>query len=102
MLKKSERGGTSVFRERPHSRRRFRYGSVSFLPSSPARAAVVVSKKTCARAPDRARLKRRVYALLRELIRTGRLKKSVIVYPTRDVLLADFEDLRKHISDALA
>lgn len=101
MLKKSERVHTSAFKKRPTSRVRFRYGSVSVISPSPAAAAVVVSKKVCAQAVDRARLRRRIYAIVRPLIRSKRLVKTVIIYPTKEALRADFEDLKKNLSDTL-
>jgi ribonuclease P protein component len=100
MLKKAERVSRHALTGR-HTRKRFRYGSFAIVSSSPGKAAVIVSKKTCPKAPDRARLRRRVYAILRDLIRAGRLKTSVAVYPTREALTARFTELKQELTQAL-
>ena len=101
MLKKRERVSRADFRAKPLARIRFRYGSISILALRAPKAAVVVSKKTYPRAVMRNRLRRRMYAAIREHIRSGRIKGSVVIYPTQDALRADFDDIRKHLADAL-
>lgn len=100
MLKKSERIKRAGFSNRPLRRKRFRFGSIAFL-TEPPRAAVVVSKKTCPKAVDRNRLKRRIYAILRGFIRQQKLHAGVIIYPTREALRTPSQELSQSIFDAL-
>ncbi len=101
MLKKNERLSRARFAKKPFKRREFAYGSVSFSEGEPG-AAVVVSKKTCPTAVGRNRLRRRVYSVLRPLIRSGKVKSALIVYPRRTALEAPFGSLQSALISALA
>lgn len=79
----------------------FTYGSFRFSTQTPAAAAVVISKKTLPSSVERHRAKRRVTALLRVLVRSGMLKKSVVVYPNARALSAPHADLKESLRRAL-
>ncbi len=97
MLAKTKRLPKQAFGERYMSRERFSYGSIGVLPYSPAGAAVVVSKKVAPRAHDRNRIRRRTYHALGKALDGRALLKSVVIFPTRSVLTADFTDLALEI-----
>lgn len=100
MLSKKERVPRIAFTVRPISTSRFLYGSIKGFLANPA-AAVVVSKKVCKTAPLRNKVRRRVYSILRPLIRAGTLKRAVIVYPNKEAVTAPFQDLKKSLIEAL-
>lgn len=100
VLSKKERISRPDFSKRPIRTGRFAFGSFKVLPGAPG-AAVVVSKKTCKTAPARNRLRRRVYSILRPLIRVGALARPVIIYPNKLALTAPFQDLKKELEKCL-
>jgi|GEM_PF-1167958 len=100
MLSKSERLGARGMKARVIRSGRFRFGSVKILATPPA-AAVVVSKKVSPSAPVRNRIRRRLAAILRALIRSGAVSGGVIVYPDKSILLAPTTELRTELERAL-
>ncbi len=99
MLPKRQRFSRRSFPKRAGAGIPFLYGSVK-KPAGPARAAVVLSKKTVPGAADRNRLRRRVYAILKQLVRED-ARHGIIVYPNRVALQASFEDLKRELSRVL-
>ncbi len=101
MLAKKERVPRLMFTKRPTRTGRFLYGSIKEFSGPPA-AAVVVSKKVCKTAPMRNRTRRRVYSIVRGLLRRGIVKKTIIIFPTKDAATAPFQDLQKELERVLS
>lgn len=76
--------------KRPLTRHTFSWGSVSLYPP-PARAAVVVSKKTLKKAHDRNRVRRRLYAAY--AASGGAPSHAAVLFPRREALTAPFAEL---------
>jgi len=90
------------FLAKPKGRRvSFRFGTVVFLPLVPARAAVVVSKKTFRAAVSRNRVRRRVAAILRRVLREKKLAKSILIYANTAALRAPFSELEQEIKNVV-
>lgn len=100
MLSKKERVSRLTFQKRPARTGRFIYGSIKGFEGHPS-GAVVVSKKVCKTAPERNKLRRRIYSIIRPLIRTGALTNVVVVYPNALALTAPFQELKKELEKAL-
>ncbi|MES2134732.1 MAG: ribonuclease P protein component [Patescibacteria group bacterium] len=100
MLSKKERVSRLTFQKRPVRTGRFIYGSIKGFEGDPA-GAVVVSKKVCRTAPARNKLRRRIYNILRPLIRTKALQGNVIVYPNALAMKAPFQELKKELEKRL-
>jgi ribonuclease P protein component len=80
--------------------RRFPFGSLRLSRGAP-RAAVVVSKKTLAKATARNALRRKIYAVLSGLERNGGLKGAVIVFPNQAARSASYAALSRALIAAL-
>ena len=102
MLARHERIPREVLTRPPATRRSFRFGVMIFLNISNVAAAVIVSKKVCKTATARNRVRRLVHHILRSLIRTGGLSRSVIVFPNVAALTAPFALLKEEIQNAIA
>jgi ribonuclease P protein component len=63
------------------------------------RGAVVISKKVEASSAKRNALRRRLYAILRPLLKAGHA--SVIVYPNKKALAVSFTELKASLEAAL-
>ncbi len=101
MLAKEERVSRLDFAKRPTAVVRFIYGSIKGFSGTPS-GAVVISKKTCPTAPERNKIRRRIYSIIRPLIRSGALTKPVIVYPNKAATIARFQDLKQELEKCLA
>jgi len=100
MLSKKERVSRLTFQKRPVRTGRFMYGSIKGFEGHPS-GAVVVSKKVCPTAPERNKLRRRIYNIIRPLIRTGAVAGVVVVYPNSAARTAKFSELKKELEKAL-
>ena len=103
MLPRSKRLSKTFFKVPRGTRVFFEFGTLQLLPHElGVRAAVAVSKKTCPTAPDRNKLRRRIYHALRNLIQRGVVTRGIVVYPNRSALNAPFEKLERALARALA
>lgn len=83
MLSKKQRFSSKGFpKAKPFFRASFPWGSVVYFSSPTPKAAVVVSKKIAKTAVMRNRLRRRLYAALREVYKT--YPATVVVYPNKN------------------
>jgi len=100
MLSKKERVSRDDFGRQAMRVTRFLYGSIKEFSGKPS-GAVVVSKKITPTAVARNKIRRRIYGIIRALIRKGALEKSVVVYPNKEALKAPFKDLKEALEKAL-
>ncbi len=101
MLPKAKRLTKQEFNGGGGKRLPFRFGSIRVTPSDALKVSVVVSKKISKRAVDRNKIRRRVYAGVREVFRAGEPKKSFVVYPNKEILSATFRDVVRALSESL-
>jgi ribonuclease P protein component len=80
--------------------RRFPFGSLRLSSGAP-RAAVVVSKKTLAKATVRNALRRKIYAALSDIERNGGLRGAVVVFPNQAAGSATYAALTRALATAL-
>ena len=102
MLARHERVPRELLTHPTGTRRSFRFGVMMFLNIPSVAAAVIVSKKNYKTATARNRVRRRVHHILRSLIRTGGLSRSVIVFPNVTALAAPFTLLKEEIENTIA
>src|SRR5262245_59620387 len=100
-LSRFERLPRTVLLRRPTRRRRFAFGSVSFFSDTVARAAVTAPKKIFKTAIARNKVRRRIYHILRELLRNKKLSQSIVVFPTYAALTAPFTNLKESLQEVL-
>lgn len=72
--------------------------SLRFLPADGTKFAVAVSKKVAARAVDRNRIRRRVYAVVRDVKLSISKSFFVMVSPKKDCLTAPKESIKEDIN----
>ena len=101
MLSKEERVRTRGMKAPVLRTGRFAYGGFKVLALPAPCGAVVVSKKVSRSAPARNRLRRRIAAILRTLIRAGALEGGIVVYPDTRSLAASSAELRAALERAL-
>ena len=101
MLKRVQRLPKAAFAKPPIRRSSFPFGTVAYFSYVPPGLSVVVSKKTARRAVDRNRIKRRVYSAAEGALEGRDLPHSTVFYPTKDVLTADFSQLRDSLQSVL-
>ena len=101
MLPKAQRLTRDNFAKRPLRNVPFPFGSLKLLEGK-AKAAVVVSKKIAPRAVTRNLIRRRIYAILREEMKKGRLQHALVVYPNKRAVAAPFAALKTELERALA
>jgi RNase P protein component len=101
MLAREERVGTPGMKARVLRSGRFDFGTFKILALAPTKGAVVVPKRVAASAPARNRLRRRVAAILRGLIRSGALSASVVVFPEKTAAKAPPRALKEALERAL-
>lgn len=99
MISRKNRLSRAVFAVRPNKRVRFEYGLVAFMGTSEDGMAVVVPKKVAGSAVVRNKIRRRIYNALRG--HSPLYKGGVIIYPSKDSLSADFDDLKQGLVNAL-
>lgn len=100
MLAKKERLPRAHFSRRPVATVRFLYGSIRKVGEGTG-VAIVVSKKISRTAAKRNLIRRRLYSILRPLVRNGALQGSYIIYPNKEALGASFSDLEHALHIAL-
>lgn len=99
MISRKNRLSRAVFAVRPSKRVRFEYGLIAFLTTPESGIAVVVPKKVAGSAVVRNKIRRRIYNALKGY--TSLYKGGVIIYPSKDSLRVDFEDLKQGLVNAL-
>ena len=88
MLPKKTRLGTTGFKQKPLRTGRFLFGSFRIISAPSPMAAVVVSKKIAATAPERNHLRRRLYVALKPIITKLPVGTGIILYPTINARVA--------------
>jgi ribonuclease P protein component len=101
MFPKTKRFSRSDFLKHQIRGVSFLFGSIRVVVGEP-KAAVVVSKKVSSRAVSRNALRRRIYAILRSVLRSGYLRRAVIIYPNKKAAAASFAELKAELERALA
>jgi len=101
VLQRANRLARADFKKRVTRRQPFRFGSLLFSEGN-AKAAVVISKRTVRLASERNFLRRRLYAILREELTEGHIRKNVRLYPNKQAATASFADLRNSLKSAFA
>ncbi len=99
MLPRQNRLSRAALLTKPTRRARFKYGSVAYLSHISRGYAVVVPKKVSKTAPARNKMRRRIYAAIKNV--DGRYTGGVVIYPTIEALKAPFSDLQKSLADIL-
>lgn len=99
MLPKQERlTKTDFVGIRPRIVLRGTFLDISVIPSTASRFACVITKKRVKRAVDRNRIKRKIYAIVREV--KPKNPHLVILYPKINTLKGDYTHIQKEISEA--
>lgn len=83
---------------KPFFRTSLPWGSISLYKSDIFKAAVVVSKKVTKSAPERNRIRRRLYAALRNF---SDKKVSIVVYPRKDAETTPLTTIVNDLTEAL-
>lgn len=101
MLSKKERISRIDFPKVKGGRVHFEFGTLSFFPSLPPSAAVVVPKKSFKTSVVRHRVKRRILAILGDAVRSGKVKLGIVACPNGKALWVDPKNLRISLEAAL-
>ena len=76
--------------------------SVSFLsPTERSAFAVTVSKKIAKNAPDRNKIRRRIYSAIAKIKKSIPSPVYIVFFPKKEALTTDFATLEKEIKDFL-
>ena len=99
MLPKRNRLSRADFQSKTVAQRSFAFGSLKFI-DTPAKIAVVVSKKIARTAPVRNLVRRRIYAIIRPLLKAQRITSGLIVYPNKKAIAATHSELKEGLEKA--
>lgn len=98
MFARAKRPSRSIFSLRPDRRVAFTYGSIAIYRAQNPGVFVVVSKKVAPRAPDRNRIRRRMYHAVRKVKPTPTV--TAVIYPSRAVLTAPFAEIVSSVAES--
>ena len=102
MLPRSKRLSSEDLTKRPFGQTVFPYGTIKYIQVLGPKIAIVASKRNFHTAPDRNRVRRRMYEVVRKIEGNYLPPCGIVIYPSPKALTAPFADIAREITKALS